>query len=123
MLFSAHPKSELTKFLNAYKSASSRLIKKEFPEIRQKLWKEYFWSRSFCLISTYREKDHDLLMSIRGGEYQKEDGTYRQEFFDLLNEYEKRMRYAEKNTSLPAGPDLKRIEEFVEEVNLESLQH
>ena len=74
-------------------------------------------------IITYREKDHDLLMSIRGGEYQKEDGTYRQEFFDLLNEYEKRMRYAEENTSLPAGPDLKRIEEFVEEVNLESLQH
>ena len=28
ILFSAHPKSELTKFLNAYKSASSRLIKK-----------------------------------------------------------------------------------------------
>ena len=52
VLFSAHPKSELTRFLNAYKSASSRLIKKEFPEIRGKLWKEYFWSRSFCLIST-----------------------------------------------------------------------
>lgn len=52
VLFSAHPKSELSKFLNAYKSASSRLIKKEFPEIREKLWKEYFWSQSFCLIST-----------------------------------------------------------------------
>lgn len=52
VLFSAHPKSELTKFLNAYKSASSRLIKKEFPEIKEKLWKEFFWSRSFCLIST-----------------------------------------------------------------------
>lgn len=51
ILFSAHPKTELTKFINAYKSASSRLIKKEFPEIRQSLWKEYFWSRSFCLIS------------------------------------------------------------------------
>ena len=52
ILFSAHPKSELSKFLNAYKSASSRLIKKEYPEIRTQLWKEYFWSRSFCLIST-----------------------------------------------------------------------
>ena len=51
ILFSAHPKSELTKFLNAYKSASSLLIKKEFPEIRSKLWKEAFWSQSFCLIS------------------------------------------------------------------------
>ena len=52
VLFSAHPNSELSKFINAYKSASSRLIKKEFPEIRQKLWKEYFWSKSFCLVST-----------------------------------------------------------------------
>ena len=52
ILFSAHPKSELSKFLNAYKSASSRLIKKEFPQIRKQLWEEYFWSRSFCLIST-----------------------------------------------------------------------
>lgn len=52
ILFSAHPKSELTKFLNAYKSASSRLIKKEFPQIKEKLWREYFWSKSFCLIST-----------------------------------------------------------------------
>ena len=51
ILFSAHPKSEITKFLNAYKSASSRLIKKEHPEIRSQLWKDAFWSQSFCLIS------------------------------------------------------------------------
>ncbi|MDO5145892.1 MAG: IS200/IS605 family transposase [Eubacteriales bacterium] len=50
--FKAHPKSELSKFINAYKSASSRLLKKEFPQIRQKLWKEYFWSQSFCLLTT-----------------------------------------------------------------------
>lgn len=52
VLFSAHPKTGLTKFLNAYKSASSRLIKKEYPGIREKLWKESFWSKSFCLITT-----------------------------------------------------------------------
>lgn len=52
ILFKAQPNSELSKFINAYKSASSRLIKKEFPQIRSKLWKEYFWSRSFCLITT-----------------------------------------------------------------------
>ncbi|NCC85273.1 MAG: IS200/IS605 family transposase, partial [Clostridia bacterium] len=34
------------------KSASSRLLKKEFPEIRSKLWQEYFWSRSYCLLTT-----------------------------------------------------------------------
>lgn len=52
VMFTAQPKSELSKFINAYKSASSRLIKKEFPEIREKLWKEYFWSQSFCLLTT-----------------------------------------------------------------------
>ena len=51
IMFRAHPKSELSKFINAYKSASSRLIKKEYPELRQKLWKEMFWSQSFCLLS------------------------------------------------------------------------
>src|SRR5690554_7744897 len=29
VLFKAHPKSEISKFINAYKSASSRLLKKE----------------------------------------------------------------------------------------------
>ena len=51
IMFRAHLKSELSKFINAYKSASSRLIKKEYPEVRQKLWKETFWSQSFCLLS------------------------------------------------------------------------
>ena len=52
VLFRGQPNSELSRFINAYKSASSRLIKKEYPSIREKLWKEYFWSRSFCLVST-----------------------------------------------------------------------
>ena len=37
ILFKAQPNSELSKFINAYKSASSRLIKKEYPKIREKL--------------------------------------------------------------------------------------
>lgn len=52
ILFRGQPNSEISKFINAYKSASSRLIKKEFPAIRKSLWKEMFWSQSFCLIST-----------------------------------------------------------------------
>jgi len=51
ILFRAHPNSFISKFINAYKSASSRLIKKEFPGLRDSLWKEYFWSRSFCLLT------------------------------------------------------------------------
>ena len=52
VLFKGHPNSELSRFINPYKSASSRLIKKENPQIKERLWKEYFWSRSFCLLTT-----------------------------------------------------------------------
>ena len=52
VLFKACPNTEISKFMNAYKSASSRLIKQEYPSIREKLWKEYFWSKSYCLITT-----------------------------------------------------------------------
>jgi putative transposase len=51
VLFRSHPKSNFSKFINAYKSASSRLIKKEYPIIKKQLWKEFFWTRSFCLIT------------------------------------------------------------------------
>lgn len=50
--FKAQPKTELTKFINAYKSASSRLIKRDYPKVKQFLWKETFWSKSFCLLTT-----------------------------------------------------------------------
>lgn len=51
ILFQSHPNTNVSKFINAYKSASSRLIKKEYPSIKAKLYKEAFWSQSFCLIS------------------------------------------------------------------------
>lgn len=52
VLFRGQPHTEISKFINAYKSASSRLIKKEFPQIRKSLWKEMFWSKSYCLLTT-----------------------------------------------------------------------
>ena len=52
LLFKAKPNTEISKLLNAYKSASSRRIKNEFPSIRKHLWKEYFWSKSYCLVTT-----------------------------------------------------------------------
>jgi transposase len=52
VLFKAQPKTELSKFINAYKSASSRVLKKEYPSMKEQLWKEMFWSRSFCLLSS-----------------------------------------------------------------------
>ena len=52
ILFRSEPNSNISKFINAYKSASSRLIKKEYPSIKARLYEDAFWSQSFCLIST-----------------------------------------------------------------------
>lgn len=51
ILFKAHPNSELSKFINAYKSASSRLIKKEFPSAKEILSENQFWAKGFCLLT------------------------------------------------------------------------
>lgn len=68
-------------------------------------------------INTYREHDIPLLMSIRNGEFQLEDGTFRPEFYEMVDELEKRVKYAKENTSLPEKPDYKRINEFTMMVN------
>jgi len=68
-------------------------------------------------IITYRSDDLDLLLSIRNGKYMNDDGTYKYEFFELVNDFEKRLAYAVSNSSLPAQPDYKMIEEFVISVN------
>lgn len=68
-------------------------------------------------IITYRKGEHELLMKIRRGEFQKEDGTYRTEFYEILADYEKRLHEAAENTSLPDEPDYERVQEFVMSVN------
>lgn len=67
-------------------------------------------------IVTYREKEHDLLMSIRNGEYMIGDKV-RNEFWDILNEYETRFEYAKENTSLPSDVDYNKVNEFVASIN------
>lgn len=68
-------------------------------------------------IVTYRAADHNLLMDIRNGYYQKADHTFNSAFYDLLNGLEKRLDYAKEHTALPETPDLAQIETFQMEVN------
>ena len=68
-------------------------------------------------IITYREKEHDLLMDIRNGKYLDSNRQPTSDFYDILNEYEKKFDYAKENTSLPDLPDYKRIREFKAYVN------
>ena len=72
-------------------------------------------------INTYREKDLLLLRSIRSGEFQKEDGTYKTDFFELINELELKLDYAKCNTSLPDHPNMKKIEQLVTDCNMKTI--
>ncbi|HHT7237336.1 MULTISPECIES: IS200/IS605 family transposase [Bacillus] len=52
ILFRSVPNIDLSKAINSYKSVSSRFVKRDFPKIKHDLWKEMFWSRSDCLLTT-----------------------------------------------------------------------
>lgn len=68
-------------------------------------------------IVTYRENEHDLLMDIRNGKYLDDNRQPIAEFYEMVDDYEKRLEYAKQNTSLPDNPDYKTINEFVASVN------
>ena len=68
-------------------------------------------------IITYREKEHNLLMDIRNGKYLDNDRQPIPEFYEMVDDYEKKLEYAKNNTSLPENPDYKKINEFVASVN------
>lgn len=68
-------------------------------------------------IVTYREKEHELLMDIRNGKFLDEDRQPISEFYEMVDNYEKKLEYAKNNTNLPDNPDYKRINEFVASVN------
>lgn len=53
ILFKAKPQTELITFINNWKSATSKALRNKFKDkIQDKLWKNVFWSGSYCLIST-----------------------------------------------------------------------
>ena len=68
-------------------------------------------------IVTYREKEHDLLMSIRNGKYLDENRQPTEEFFGIVDYFEERLNYAKEHTVLSDAPDYKRINDFVMSVN------
>lgn len=68
-------------------------------------------------INTFIDKDHDLLMELRNGKYLDSNRQPIKDFFDMVSDYEKRLDYAKKNTSLPENPDYKKINDFMFSVN------
>src|SRR3990167_3879607 len=53
MLFKTKPQTEIIKFINNWKSATSKVLRNKFgKQIKNKLWKNVFWSSSYCIITT-----------------------------------------------------------------------
>ena len=52
MIFKTKPSIDMSKYINAIKTISSREIRRKFPEVFKLLWKDAFWSRSYFLATT-----------------------------------------------------------------------
>ena len=68
-------------------------------------------------IRTRRTDDLPLLLAIRRGEYMQEDGTFSPAFYEMLEEYERKLDEAAAKTVLPDNPDMEQVERFVERIN------
>ena len=68
-------------------------------------------------IVTYRADEHDLLMDIRNGKYLDSNRQPIAEFYEMVDDFEKKLEYAKLHTNLPDNPDYKAINEFVASVN------
>jgi len=51
IIFKAKPTLNIPKYLNALKTITSREIKRNFPEVKKKLWNA-FWSPSYFITTT-----------------------------------------------------------------------
>ena len=52
ILFEVKPSTDLVKFINSCKSTSSRIIKKQFHDIKKSLWKSAFWKTGYFITTT-----------------------------------------------------------------------
>lgn len=73
-------------------------------------------------IRTHRTDDLELLKSIRRGDFQKADKTFKKEFYDILSDYDNRLELATQNSRLPDNPDMEKVEQFVEYVNRKAIE-
>lgn len=68
-------------------------------------------------IITYRENEREFLMSIRNGNYLDQNLRPTDDFYDIVNQLEKRLQYDKQHTSLPERVDINKINDFVENIN------
>ena len=67
-------------------------------------------------INTFRENDIDFLMSIKNGHYMKPDGTYKPEFFEMIDKLDKKLFKLYQETKLPESPDKEKVTKLMMEI-------
>lgn len=68
-------------------------------------------------INTYREEEHDFLMSIRNGDYLDENRQPIQRFYDIVDKLETKLDYLKDHTNLPDNVDWELVNDFKASVN------
>lgn len=72
ILFKCKPTTSLTKVVNSIKGASARRLRQEFPQTKQFLWGDSFWSDSYFIAST-GQVSLDVLMQYVESQMEKEE--------------------------------------------------
>lgn len=52
MIFTSKPTLDIPKYINAIKTISSREIRRNFPDVKNLLWENTFWSKSYFIATT-----------------------------------------------------------------------
>lgn len=67
-------------------------------------------------INTFRAEDIDFLMSIKNGYYMKPDGTYKAEFFSMIDNLDAKLLKLYERCTLPEMPDKKLVTKLMMDI-------
>lgn len=113
--------SDMSNMIRNYGKLNKRNHKKDFNHLckhAMHLIRLYFMGIDIIKnheIVTYREKEHDLLMSIRRGEVEFE------KIFELQKKLKKELDAAYAETTLPDEPQIGKINKMLEEIYISKL--
>lgn len=100
---------------NRYAVAKGKLSKHMMHLVR--LYYMCFDILLYHKVITYRLNEHDLLMSIRNGDYLDDNDQPTKEFYALVDKLEDRLSELSKITTLPEEPQYEKINKWMCEVN------
>ena len=115
--------SELHSIIKSYDKLTGRNKKKDDEHLRKHamhLFRLYFMAFDILKkheIITYRKDTDPILLDIRNGKFSKHDGTFTDDFWNLLIELEIQLKTLSETTTLPDHPNFDEIEKFVMRIN------